>query len=299
MTDNAKNTPATEPTPTAKPKPEAIVKAEASLEAIKQTIKAPSEELLNTYAANQTAHKLLMDAHAKAPETEKKALLDRANAIVEEQEALKTSIKTAKPLLENGTFKAAVDAAAKEHNPALAEGLAVRAVRELSNAHGIEFDASKHLDGVKKALGDHASLANAENVKVPYNEALKTNYLHTAAGKVAETVKPEVEKGIGKSFVAKLGREKQMLANAWNGLDSRTGEVRSLSKTKITAGGAIMLGAGALGLHDMYVGLAGENDPATGEKSKASFGKVVVGAGELAAGVLIARKLCTGAAFAR
>ncbi len=190
---------------------------------------------------------------------------------------------------------------AQEHNPAVAEGLLHRAIREIADEqqdYRPEYDSHvRHMLAENRKDSQVFFNPLYEEVETAYLEGLSAHnsIIKKLSTQVHEAIQPKSEKGIS----ARLKREKNLISNAWEGLDSRTGEAMQFGKARVAAGGAFMLGSAALGLHDIYVGVVGGTDEATHQKKDANFSKVAIGVGELALGALLARKVATGSSFAR
>ncbi len=311
-------------------------KFDAALERLKSALRSTTQSSLHDVASHYAAHQVISSqvnkigidinkekARLAAKDTNAHPDNSILNELLEEQtaykkaadnaqagyQAVKQKISTAEAFLNNPeTTQAVKDAyahVAKEHNPAVAEGLFERAMKEIAKEQH-QLYSPEHGKQIEQIIKQHGKISEDETVSITienalaeksYNEGILAHRdaLTQLTGKLKEIIPQDNER----SFTARLKREKNLISNAWEGLDSRTGEAMQFGKARVAAGGAFMLGSAALGLHDIYVGVVGGTDEATHQKKDANFSKVAIGVGELALGALLARKMATGAFITR
>lgn len=275
---------------------------EVKAQVIKPALREVANPLRHELAAAHTAYDLLVEAQSKAADAEKGDFAKPIDELATKIKDLKDPEKVAKRFTEgeHGTnIKGAIDAFLKDEktNPQLAQATIHQDMASLAKEHGEVFVADKHLDAVKAHLPEgHKGLATAETVEKHYAKGLDAanDVLPRATEPLKKLAEPKVEQGMVKGFAARVAAEKNRVMNGFNHGVDVNGEKLKFGKAGVYVGGAIALGGVGLGLKDMYVGVAGRTDPETGENTGASFGRVVVGAGEMAAGLLAAQKLATG-----
>lgn len=279
------------------------------------TEKAAHAGAIDALLAVEKSVEKMSDADITAFGFTKKELSEQRADLQVKYNELTLPAETQKLLRDNAHLDKVISEqkAALGGNAALTEGLANRAMAEGLKDHGVKPDATEIESKVKELLGDKLA-AHAEtqpDVKAAIDKGVETA-LHpenfkasigseaiAATARAAAGTSAKEETGAVKSFVARLTREKEMVAARWNhGVDARTAEEVGFAKGKVALGGAVT-GLGLVdGARRVYNGIAGEENPDTGKK-ESSFVSVALGAGEMAGAVALGRKMASGQAFGR
>jgi|GEM_PF-6743064 len=119
----------------------------------------------------------------------------------------------------------------------------------------------------------------------------------------AEAKKVMEPKELEKAIAEKAGSSKNWLskvgergASMMEGVNAKTGEAlgETAGKLRVAGGSAVALGGIVIGAKNIVRGVAGYDNPETGQQEPGSFGKVAFGAAEMAGGAAAGLMMATG-----
>ena len=186
----------------------------------------------------------------------------------------------------------------------------IAAARNVEDVTKAKEGLQKHVEalvsdsGALKDLKPEARAGVVQRVVGQAADALKE--VGEGEGKIS--MFDDAKKALEKETLAKTIAEKSGSKNNWfskvgerassmmEGVNATSGEALKTSTGKFLVGGGatVALGGIYLGAKNVVRGVAGYENPETGEHEDASFGKVAFGAAEIAGGAVAGLKLATG-----